>query len=670
MKIRKFYSLYRNHSIIGSLLFCNLIFSGFTLQAQHGPKRSESYFGIHFDFHAKDKNEQIGATTTPEMIDSVINLVHPDWIQIDSKGHPGISSYPTKVGYPAPVIIKNPLPIWREATAKRNVSLYVHHSGVADDKQINLHPDWAVIKSDGTLDKRSTSLHSPYVSEIFIPQLQEIIAYGINGVWIDGDCWSVRRDYSKKALSEFQKATGITSIPLKSDDPNWLQLQQFSRQAYRNYLKYYVTELKKANANFEICSNWAFTDHMPEAVSVPVDFISGDLEPDNSVNSARVSARYISKQGKPWDLMSWSFTEKGYKQKPAVHLQREAAEVISQGGGYQAYFTQRRDGSVKMSEMPVMAEVAKFCRERQKYCHNAVSIPQIALLFSTEGHYHKSKGVFSRDFAPMKGILEAMVNSQLVVDLVGEHHLDKNMNQYPLIVIPEWDYLSESFKNKIKEYVKSGGNVLLISSKTAALFKDELNINFEKTFTNAKFTLAYSNNSHSYKMDYQTVSLGMNTFPFATIEDSLKTTSFPAASITNFGKGKMAATYFTMGEEYNKQPNESLRQFLLDMVNQLFPNPIVRVEGSHEVDVTLMQKDNKLLINLINTSGAHRTEPIVENIKPINSLNVKIRQAKRPQSITFEPSGKKLPFTFKNGEVKVIIPELKIHDIIVIATTK
>jgi hypothetical protein len=171
-------------------------------------------------------------------------------------------------------------------------------------------------------------------------------------------------------------------------------------------------------------------------------------------------------------------------------------------------------------------------------------------------------------------------------------------------------------------------------------------------------------------MDYQTVSLGMNTFPFATIEDSLKTTSFPAASITNFGKGKMAATYFTMGEEYNKQPNESLRQFLLDMVNQLFPNPIVRVEGSHEVDVTLMQKDNKLLINLINTSGAHRTEPIVENIKPINSLNVKIRQAKRPQSITFEPSGKKLPFTFKNGEVKVIIPELKIHDIIVIATTK
>jgi hypothetical protein len=652
------------------LLLGYLMFSSFALSAQKRLSRSDSYFGIHFDFHAKENNEPIGATTTSEMIDSVIKLVQPDWIQIDSKGHLGVSSYPTKVGFPAPEIINNPLSIWRETTAKRNVSLYVHHSGVADDKQIKLHPDWAVIKSDGTSEKRSTSLFSPYVNEVLIPQIQEISSLGIDGVWIDGDCWSVRRDYSKRAVLEFQKETGVNTIPLNSEDPNWLELQKFTRKSYRDYLNHYVTTLKKKNPDFEICSNWAFTDHMPETVSVPIDFISGDLNPDNSLNSARVSARYISKQGKPWDLMSWSFTEKGYIQKPAVHLQREAAEVISQGGGYQAYFTQRRDGSIKLNEIPVLAELAKFCRERQRFCHKAESIPQIALLFSTEGHYHQSKGVFSRDFDPMKGILEALINSQLVVDLVGEHHLSNgNLSKYPLLIIPEWEYLNESFIKTIKNYVKEGGNVLLLGAKTSLIFKDELDVKFNETLIRSKSILAYLNNSSTQTLDYQQVSLGSNATPFANIYDTLNSTQFPAASITEFGKGKIAATYFALGREYNRQPNEYQRQFLVDMVNQLFPNPIVKVEGTRNVDVTLMKKNNQLMVNLINTSGDHRTEPIINKIEPIKSLVVKIKLDRKPLSITFEPSGVKLPFKYDKGEVQLNIPELKIHDIIVVNST-
>ena len=101
---------------------------------------------------------------------------------------------------------------------------------------------------------------------------------------------------------------------------------------------------------------------MPEPVSAPVDWISGDFSPEDSVNSAAFSARYISRQGKPWDLMSWSFvtvpTAGRSRQKPAVQLEREAAVVLAQGGGYQAYFTQERDGSVRLEELPVMAEVA------------------------------------------------------------------------------------------------------------------------------------------------------------------------------------------------------------------------------------------------------------------------------------------------------------------------
>src|SRR5690349_1796418 len=98
--------------------------------------------------------------------------------------------------------------------------------------------------------------------------------------------------------------------------------------------------------------------------------------------------------------MAWSFTTKpgpsGVTQKSAPQLAREAAVVLAMGGGFQAYHKQKRDGSIHAEQMPVMAEVAKFCRARQAFCHHAVQVPQVALLYSTAAHYRQINGLFSR----------------------------------------------------------------------------------------------------------------------------------------------------------------------------------------------------------------------------------------------------------------------------------
>ena len=65
-------------------------------------KRSESFLGIHFDFHAGPDCKEVGKNTTPEMVAAILDKVKPDYLQIDCKGHPGYSSYPTKVGNPVP----------------------------------------------------------------------------------------------------------------------------------------------------------------------------------------------------------------------------------------------------------------------------------------------------------------------------------------------------------------------------------------------------------------------------------------------------------------------------------------------------------------------------------------------------------------------------------------
>ena len=43
-------------------------------------RRADAFLGIHFDFHAGADGDRVGARTTPEMIETVIDKVQPDYI--------------------------------------------------------------------------------------------------------------------------------------------------------------------------------------------------------------------------------------------------------------------------------------------------------------------------------------------------------------------------------------------------------------------------------------------------------------------------------------------------------------------------------------------------------------------------------------------------------------
>ena len=461
-------------------------------------------------------------------------------------------------------------------------------------------------------------------------------------------------------------------MPRKPGDPHWYEFLQFNRQAFRNYLSHYIAEVKKTHPTFQICSNWAFTDHMPEAVCAPVDFLSGDYSPQDSVNSARLAARFLARQGKPWDLMAWSFsTQPDRRQKSAVQLQREAAVVVALGGGFQAYFKQKRDGSIYDEQMPVMGEVATFCRARQQLCHHAEMAPQVALLFSTAAHYRKINGLFSRDNTRLDGTLRALLEGQQAVEVLAEHHLANRLPQYPLVVVPEWEYLEPQFKGELVAYVKAGGNLLLIGPKTAALFAAELDVTLEgEPKPSGPVHLGHDGHVATLKASRQAVKLGASAALFGKLHEAKDVASAaePAASIAKLGRGQIAATYFTFGQNYREAPTEAARKFLNDLARRLFPEPMVEVTGSADVDVCVARNRGKLLVNLVNTAGPHRTQSIVESIPPIGPLNVTIRQPAKPARVTLEPAGKSLPFEYHNGRLRLTVPQVAIHEIVVVET--
>ena len=603
------------------ILFIFVILSCLSAAGQERLRRDQSFLGIHFDFHAGPSDKNIGANTTPEMVGTILDMVHPDYIQVDCKGHPGYSSYPTEVGNPAPGLVTDPLAVWRKVTADRGVGLYMHYSGVWDGRAVELHPDWAVKDPAGKSSDRITSVFGPYVDKLLIPQLKELAGkYKVDGMWVDGECWATTLDYGEKAVRLFKEETGFDA-PTSPEEPHWFEWKQFNREAFRKYLRHYISAVRSEYPDFQICSNWAYTHHMSEPVSAPVDFLSGDYSATNSVNSARVAARYLAWQGVPWDLMAWSFAGNGEtrRQKPSVQLIREAAVTLSQGGGFQAYYTQNRDGSLNLDKLKSMADVAVFARARQEYCHHSVSVPQVAVLVSTYDYQHRYDALFPNTTSGAAGILECLLEAQYSADLLGEASLQPDMSRFPLIVVPECVTLSEVFRDDLLEYVKAGGSLLVIGKAMTDFFSKASGVGLKGS-------------------DWFSAGLGSGRIGFIPEE---------IAGDYEAGKG-----------------SDGIMARVNILVNELFPEPMVEVASSPYVDVSLRTLNGKLQVHLVNTSGDHRNTPIFDSIDPVTDIEVALRLPDKPSRIVCQPEGKELRFKYKGGKAIFKVPSLEIYSII------
>lgn len=642
-------------------------------------KRSESFFGVHFDFHAEGTDIGIGAETTPEMIGEFLDAVRPDYVQCDCKGHPGWSSYPTKVGNAAPGIVKDALPVWRSATAERGVSLYLHYSGVLDARALSLHPSWACVGPDRKRSGTVISTFGPYEEKLLIPQLKELCAvYGADGVWVDGDCWATLPDYGRKAMLLFEKSTGVSDIPRKPGDPHWEEYLEFCREAFRRYVRRAAAELHRFDPQFEYASNWSFTSYMPEPVSADVDFISGDYRPNGSVDSARFEARCMMGQGKPWDLMAWSFSSDrkvGLSiTKTVPQLEQEAAVVLSLGGGFQAYFTQKRNGSIRLWQTKLMAETAKFCRARQQICHHAKPVHQVALLYSGTDYYHRSNRLFTKEESlqePMMGTLHALLENQYSVEIAMEHQIADSMRNFPLIVNPEWLSFRPGFREKLLGFVKKGGSLLLLGAKATQGFENELGVSAEGPAGETEnLWLEHGGWFAGMHTSVRRVhpENGVETFGRLFRSNDPDGPSDTAATIAAYGKGKIAGVYFDFGVPYLYSSTPAARDFLGSLVHRLFPQPAVQVTGSRSVDVCVAEKDGMLIVNLVNTSGpiSDPAKPVFDEIPPAGPLEIAVRFPHRPESVRLLPEDLALPFSYDGGVIRLRLDRLEIHSAIAV----
>ncbi|MBQ8546021.1 MAG: hypothetical protein IJ437_03660 [Clostridia bacterium] len=659
-------------------------------------RRKESFWGLHFDFHATPSDGIQGKNLKEEDIRKICHLLKPDFIQIDCKGHPGWTSYPSKLGNAMPEFAKDTLKLWRKVTKEEDIALYMHYSGVYDVKYCSEHPEQRVLMADGYRHFGSTKLNGSYTDDLLIPQLMELAGdYEVNGVWIDGECWMALADFSKETLEAFEMETGINLngiIPATDKDPYFHEYRDYHRTLFKKYLSHYIDAVHEKYPDFEICSNWAFSDHMPEKVSVNVDFLSGDLNPLNSFNSARYAARALAQQeGYVWDLMSWNFRNNiaghaAYVPKHVNQLKQEAAAVIAIGGAFQDYVPQNRDGSPRMWELEGLKELSNFVLERKPYCHRANQIHQVALLLSTYDRYKESTHLYSRTgYEKVMGMTALLCDIGESLEIVCEHTLKKHINEYKMFVVPElYSGLEDETIEILLEYAKNGGNLVLAGKNTTSIFAKAgapfvCKEHAEFFETEIKGSEDGHNNKTSnkyipYCFTTDNMNYGALFSPCEIVADGKTNASFsekPAIDLAKlsvtvpYGEGTITAIGFDIGSQY-LNATQFMHRELMKEITSLY-EPLVKIESAvGRLEVVATKKDGKTMIQLVNAGGTHadRCATTDDYIPPVLDVKLSI-SAPSARKLILQPEGIQLPIEHtSNGKISTTIPRIDIHSII------
>ncbi len=661
------------------------------------------YFGLHYDLHAGKDDTTLGTRCDMKELVPMLKLMNPDFVQTDCKGHAGYTSWFSKVKYAStpPKLKKDALMQWRKATRSLGLPLHCHYSGIWDKAAGAKHRSWCVVNAEGMIAGAPFGQNAgaptgekmcplgPYLDKLMLPQMLELIdRYEVDGFWVDGDLWAVEPCYCKRCRKAFTSKTGIAKPPVKENSRNWPAWWNFTRENFESYVTKYCNTIHEHKPDVRVCSNWLQTFNNPGEPKVPTDWISGDNTWVFGLDQSRCEARFLSTRGKPWDIMLWNFyrslgmddPQSAWTAKPQQMLIQEASVILSFGGNVQIYETPGgvRDGRLVEWRQKRLRDVSRFVKKRRAFCQGAESIPQIAVLHS-EHHVHNTVKaanlMWGVDTAPVKGAVYSLLENHYGVDILDEWALLPRLADFPAVVVPERHAMSEEMVTALKTYVRNGGRLIVSGAEIFDRFGSTfLGVTKGKLREKAVFHVPAADGS--VPLFSETWRLSMPKKGVAAIgrlgatpllKDRLL--PYPAATINRVGKGRVAYIPADVFRDFERNRYPLIRTFIGKVTEKTIGRLPIRVNAPVCIDVAMRKKGGKTIIHLINRLSGIPNQPnngAIDEIPPAGPITLTIDRSSRPKTVTAPLEKGEIKWTYTKGKVTVVLPYVRIHEVIVI----
>ena len=644
----------------------------------------EYYYGLHYDFHAQERDTDIGAHATADELVPLLGLMRPEYVQTDCKGHAGYTSWFSRVpgASVSPGVKKDALAGWREATRRMGVPLHCHYSGVWDTAAGEKHPEWCRVNADGTREPSKMCVRGGYLEGLLIPQFKELIdRYEVDGFWVDGDIWAAAPCWCERCKAAFTEKTGIAEPPVSTDEADWKAWILFTLESYNEYVTRYCDAVHAYRPGVKVCANWIQTIHNPGRPDVPTDWISGDNPHSHGQDRGRCEARFLSTRGKPWDIMLWNFYNSGdgpWIVKPLDMLKQEAAFILPFGGNLQIYENPGalRDGRLADWRMRRLGELAEWVKKRRALSLNTQTIPQVAVLLS-EAHVRANlvADIFgSADIDAARSAVYAALENNYGADLMDEWALMPRLAEFPVVIAAEQDDMSDAMAAALEDYVRAGGALLLTGAAAYERFGADFlgveggTVENDKAYHVGGLDGAVAAPSAEWRLIEARGARALK----PVLENRLLSSgkgAYVSAAINTVGEGRVAYAPFALFSAYNSERSSVLRAFIGDILAELAGELDIEVEAPSYIDAVLRRRGRMRIVHLVNRMAGAPTQwdnAAVDEVPRVGPVKVSMRADEKPRSVTEAFEGGAPQWNWCDGRLFIELPSIHIHSALVV----
>ena len=662
---------------------------------------------VHLDFHTSPHIPGIGEKFDKKHFQKTLKDAHINSITCFSSCHHGYSYHPTKVGKMHPHLKFDLLGAQIEACKEVDINVPIYLTAGVNDLAVDEHPEWREIGPDGKYLGWSTSIYEAHFKTVcfnspYTDYLCEMIEEAVDrypacdGVFLDiifqNNCCC---KYCMKVMEE----NGLD--PVKEED-----LSKCADMALERYFKMTTAAVRKNDPNMPVFHNSGhihkdrkdrlkYFSHL-ELESLPTGGWGYDHFPTSAKYAMNLGLDYIGVTGKfhtTWGEFG------GFKHPNA--LVHETATMLAFGARCGIGDHLHPEGKLDESTYELIGKAYREVEQKEPWCIGAKNVADIAM-FSCEAVNKIHIGARD-DVACDTGAARLLLEGHYLFDIIDD---EMDFDRYKLLVLPDEIEISESFKEKLDTFLLQGGKLLLTGSSGFDNNGKPLFDIGAECFGQSEYCPDYIVPREDVRADFVNTPLVMyfkSQRIKVTTGESLGNIYDPYFNRTpkhycshqhtpykpepsGFDCGVINGNVMYLAHPvfslYRGYGTVAYKEYVLNCIDLLLGEKILKTNMPSTARVSLMEQpeENRYVLHLLYANKVNRggemnfsggniqaggsTIEVIEELMPLNDVQVELCLDRKVKSITLEPQGKDVDYEFCDGCIKVKLESFTSHSML------
>lgn len=646
---------------------------------------------VHLDFHNSELMPDIGKQFDKKNFQQALQLGNVNSVTVFAKCHHSWCYYPTEVGKMHPTLNFDLTGAMIDAAHEIGVKAPIYITVGWSSNDATEHPEWTIVKEDGTLFTNCYDFNAkeeevkPLTSwielcangnygELILSQTQEICdRYPV----VDGLFYDIcfRAVCYCQTCKDGMRKLGLD--PSKREDAEAYSVK--CGQDFMSRCKYILKEKHPAATIFfnggadPYQPQWHVGQTHFEMEDLPTAWEGYDKMPPRAKFFARSGKHYVGQTGKFHTF--WG--EFGGFKTPAA-LTYECAAMSAYGARCSVGDQLHPCGEMDIETYRTIGDAYRYVESIEEWCYDATETTKLGIYLSKNSNSDQ-------------GLQRMLLEKQLDFDIV---HDEDELSRFNTLILPDCVLLKQKNVQKLIDFLTNGGKVLFTG--TSGLNADKTEFLFD---VGAKY-LGQSDYKNDYVKASKVVAEGIVRTPFLFYESAnkveiidseilasiyepyfdrtyghysshqntpykLKSAAYPAAIRKNnvvYLAHPICEIYFKYGAQYH-------RDYFINALRLLYTDPILQVElpSAGRARFVNQKINNRYVLHLLYASPIQRgTVQVIEDIPPLYDIETNVSVEEKITRVYLAPQKENIPFIQENGYVKIKIPKIKGHQIVVL----